>query len=198
MEVRFYLSEKNCRGGDERSEALSGPAQAVSNHGNNAGQIRKPLRKYGSGYFVKWQTDSSAALFYVDGKKCPFHIFVVALKKGHVASLVDLETPIRKLVQASYVHSHAPRFNDYFDFIINDGDYIRDASGKIVDVEGYWSLNDHGQVLVKCICTNDPKHLSKIMWEVVFEGVWDINRSHFAQYNFGRIPQSRIPSLDGI
>lgn len=147
----------------------------------------------GSSYFVKWAPDSSDAVFYVGGKKGPFHIFAVSVKDHQHASLVDLEVPIRKLVQSSYDHSNAPRFNDYFDFIFIDEDYIRDSNNKPVEVDASWTPNDRRQVLVKCICTNDPKRLEKILWEVVFEGVWDINRACFVEHHFEQITPSRLP-----
>jgi hypothetical protein len=147
----------------------------------------------GSSYSVEWSSDSNGAVFYVGGKKGPFNIFVVSLKQRHAPSVVDLETPIRRLVQSSYEQSNAPRFNDYFDFIFTDGDTVDDLKGGHQEIDSFWNWNDKNQVLVKCICTDDPKRISRPLWEVLFTGTWDVAKQMFVDHHIEQISQDRLP-----
>ena len=143
-------------------------------------------------YQVNWSADSSAVVFIVGRKWGPEAVFAFLVRGGHPGRTVDLVAQVRKIVQPSYVQSHAPRFNDYYDFIFADEDFMRDTDNRPVAVTTNWTLTWDRKVSIKCICTTDPKHLSEKIWEAIFEGTWDIAANGFIDHKIEVIPRSRL------
>ena len=145
-------------------------------------------------YQVTWTAKSSAAVFIVEGKWGPYSAFVVSVINGNAGSVSNLTSEIGRLVEPDYLKSKAGPFNDHFKFIFDEDDYIKDDHGVPGDETTYWRLRDN-EVDIKCICTNDPKHLDDSGWEVIFEETWDISQRKFLHHTITRIPQKRLAPL---
>ena len=143
-------------------------------------------------YQVNWAPNSSAAVFIVGRKWGPDAVFVTPVVSGKAGQVLNLTQEVWKLVWPDYQLSGAPRFNDQYEFIFDANDQIRNLQGVLLDESTQWTVNSKGLVTIKCICTNDPKHLDKKDWEIIFEGIWDIGQKKFLHYKIKHISQDRL------
>ena len=142
-----------------------------------------------------WANDSSAVVMIAGGRWGPERVSIVALHDGKVVKQSELTSEVRRLVQTDFQKSHANPYNDYYNFVMEQG-YT--SNGKLVDVpkdstQQGWDLDGDGHVHVDCVCTTDPKNIEPHSWTVHFTGVWDIKAGHFQQKTFERVPFT--PSL---
>jgi hypothetical protein len=128
-------------------------------------------------YAARWSKDSATAVFVVGSRWGPEKVWVLQLRDGNVAK-TDLAAAVRQQVLPDYKKSHAARYNDYYDFLLDEEK--EDTSG--------WKLDDHGHVLIDTTCTTDPKELDPHGWTVRFKGTWDIAARKFVEKSFSRIP----------
>ena len=137
-----------------------------------------------------WAKDSSAVVMIAGGRWGPERVSVVAIHEGRVVKQSELTAEVRRSVQADFQKSRASRYNDYYDFVLEQG-YA--SKGKLVDVpkdftQQGWDLDGAGHIHIDCVCTTDPKNIDPHGWSVHLTGVWDISASHFQQKEFVRIP----------
>jgi len=131
-------------------------------------------------YEVDWAKDSSAVLMIESIKWGPDKVFLVPLHNGKAGKITDLTAEVRKQVQSDYDKSHAPRYNEYFDFIF-DSDY-----------PDRWRVNERGQVEIQCTCTTDPKESETNAWTMKFEGLWDRAKGKFIRKKLQRIVRTPL------
>jgi hypothetical protein len=143
-------------------------------------------------YRSVWTKGSSAALFTVGGKWGPKEVFVIPVSTSKVGEVSNLTSEIGRLVLPDLEKSGVPPIDDDYGFIFVDEDYIKDSQGASMDESTYWTISDKSTIAIRCICTTDPKHLADKIWEVIFEGTWDIGQKKFTQYKITHIAQDRL------
>ena len=135
------------------------------------------LSENAKGYYAaSWSKDSGTAVFLVGSRWGPEKVWVLQLRDGKVAK-TDLADAVRHQVLPDYKKSHAARYNDYYDFVLDEEN--EDTSA--------WKLDDQGHVLIDTICTTDPKGFDPHGWTVRFKGTWDIAAEKFVEKSFSRI-----------
>lgn len=128
---------------------------------------------------IQWANDSSALLVSVGSKWGPASVTLVRMQGGRVIGQTDMLLEVSKALNADYSKSKAPRFNEYFRFII-------------LDEGSKWSI-DPKEVRVECVGDTDPKSLDKKSWHAQLRAVWDMESGRWTKKNVTRLPV-RIPN----
>ncbi len=131
-------------------------------------------------YAARWSKDSATAVFVAGSRWGPEKVWALQVRGGKVAKQIDLTAEVRRQVLPDFKKSHAPRYNEYYDFVFEDE-----------NDEG-WKPDGKGHVMIDTTCTTDPKELEAHRWAVRFKGTWDIEGSKFLQKEFRRIPPTPL------
>ena len=140
-------------------------------------------------YTVNWAADTSAAVFIVGSKWGPDQVWLAQLRAETVAKLTDLTRAIRQQVLPDYRKSHAPRYNDYSDFIFEGDDQWTVIDDGDTTIQRGWDLDSAGHVLIDTVCTTDPKEIDPDRWAVRFKGTWDIATTKFVEKSLTPLPK---------
>ena len=139
-------------------------------------------------YTVNWASDASASVFIVGAKWGPAQVWLGQLRDEKVAKLTNLTRAVQQQVLPDYKKSHAPRYNDYYDFIFEGGDQWTVSDDGLSTLQRGWDLDSAGHVIIDTVCTTDPKEIEPHRWAVRFKGTWDVASGKFAQKALIRIP----------
>jgi hypothetical protein len=108
---------------------------------------------------VRWAKDSSAVI----------EIYVVPIVDGKPGKITNLESEIYKIPHDDFIKDRAKEMNDmaHIPYEIQDGKQ-----------PGNLTFNESNQVVVDCVCANDPNDNPDDLklvkgWSAHVTGVWD-------------------------